>query len=163
TPQGGSVMVIRNGRLNVKNYTLKTAEGSALTIVFTGPTGVNGLNPSYIPAGGGTLDFAAPTSGPWSGVAIYQDPALTSGVNWSAAGNSPTWNITGLIYLPNADVTVSGIVNKSSVGGRSCFALVVKTFESNGTTKFLDQSECLQAGLKPPTSSDYATRTALVQ
>ncbi|WP_312162151.1 pilus assembly protein TadG-related protein [Phenylobacterium sp.] len=163
TPPGGSVIVIRNGRLNVGSNTLKTAAGSALTIVFTGPTGISGLSPSYIPAGGGTLDFAAPTSGDWSGVAIYQNPALTSGVNWSAAGNSPTWNITGLVYLPKADVTVSGIVNKASVGGRSCFALVVNTFESNGTTKFLDQSECPQAGLKPPTASDYTSRTALIQ
>lgn len=156
-------MVIRNGSLNVDKYTLKTAEGSALTIVFAGPTGISGLTPSYIPTGSGTLDFAAPTSGDWSGVAIYQDPALTSGVNWSEAGNTPTWNITGLVYLPKADVTVKGIVNKASVGGRSCFALVVNTFSSSGTTKFLDQSECPQAGLKPPTSSDYATRTALVQ
>jgi Flp pilus assembly protein TadG len=162
TPPGGSVMLIRNGNLNVKNFTLKTAAGSGLTVVFTGPTGISGLSPSYIPTGGGTLDFAAPTSGDWSGVAIYQDPALSSGVDWSAAGNSPTWNITGLIYLPKADVTVSGIVNKAS-NGHNCFALVVDTFHSNGTTTFLEkQTECPQAGLKPPTGAN-ATRTVLVQ
>lgn len=95
-------------------------------------------------------------------MAIYQDPALTSGVNWSAAGSSPTWNVTGLIYLPKAAVTVSGIVNKAS-NGHNCFALVVDTFLSNGTTTFLEkQTECPQAGLKPPTGAD-ATRTALVQ
>ncbi len=30
-------------------------------------------------AGRGTLDFNAPTSGTWSAIAIYQDPALTAG------------------------------------------------------------------------------------
>lgn len=161
TPAGGSLLVVRRGAVTISSgRTLKTAANSALTIVFAAPA-VNGV--SHIVSGAGTLDFAAPTSGDWSGVAIYQDPALTSGVNWSEAGNTPTWNITGLVYLPKADVTVKGIVNKASVGGRSCFALVVNTFSSSGTTKFLDQSECPQAGLKPPTSSDYATRTALVQ
>ena len=38
TPPGGTVMVIRNGSLNVNNFTLKTAAGSGLTIIFTGPT-----------------------------------------------------------------------------------------------------------------------------
>jgi hypothetical protein len=47
--------------------------------------------------GNGTLDIAAPTSGAWSGIAVYQDPALTTNVNISYAGNNPTWNITGLI------------------------------------------------------------------
>jgi len=41
---------------------------------------------------------------------------------------------------------------------------VVDTFRSNGTTTFLEQqTECPQAGLKPPTAADYVTRTALVQ
>jgi hypothetical protein len=31
--------------------------------------------------------------GTWSGVAIYQDPALIAGMDISTAGNSPTWDI----------------------------------------------------------------------
>ena len=160
TPPGGTVLAVRRGAVTISSgKTLKTAVGSGLTIVFPGPS-VSGV--SHIVTGSGTLDFAAPTSGAWSGVAIYQDPALTTGVDWSAAGNSPTWNITGLIYLPKAAVTVSGIVNKAS-NGHNCFSLVVDTFRSNGTTTFLEkQTECPQAGLKPPTGAD-ATRTALVQ
>lgn len=160
TPPGGTVLAVRRGAVTIApGATLKTAANSGLTIVFPGPS-VSGV--SHIVTGGGTLDIAAPTSGDWSGVAIYQDPALTTGVDWSEAGNSPTWNVTGLIYLPKASVTVSGIVNKAS-NGRNCFALVVDTFHSNGTTTFLEkQTECPQAGLKPPTGAD-ATRTALVQ
>lgn len=59
--------------------------------------------------GGGTLDISAPTTGAWKGVAIYQDPSLTSGIDVSAAGNSPTWDITGLVYLPHASVTSAGL------------------------------------------------------
>ena len=56
------------------------------------------------------LDFAAPTSGNWSGVAIYQAPSLTSGVDVSAARNSPAWDITGAVYLAHSSVTFSGAV-----------------------------------------------------
>lgn len=161
TPPGGSIMLVRNGSLDVKNFTLTSAPGSGVTIIFTGPT-ISGFKPDYILTGGGTVDIVAPTSGDWSGVAMYQDPALTSGIDWSAAGSTPTWKITGLVYMSKADVTVSGVVGKAS-NGKNCFALVVNTFQGNGTAKFLDQSECPQAGLKPPTASDFVARTALVQ
>ena len=58
------------------------------------------------PTGDGTLDFNAPTTGPWKGIAIYQDPNLTTGVDISEAGNSPTWKITGMVYLPQSSVTI---------------------------------------------------------
>jgi hypothetical protein len=64
------------------------------------------------------LDITAPDldSGTWSGVAIHQDPNLTKNVDISAASNSPTWDISGLVYLPHSSVTLSGAVNKSSQG-----------------------------------------------
>src|SRR5262249_36750174 len=118
TASPGSVLVIENGSLYT-NGTLQPLAGSALTIIFSGTSG----SYTHAPTGGGTLDIQAPTTGTWKGVAIYQDPALTTGVDVSAAGNSPTWDITGLVYLPHANVTFSGTVNKSS-NGASCFVLV---------------------------------------
>ena len=103
------VLVIENGQLDTNGYTLSTASGAPVTVVFSGTPG----SYTHAPTGGGTLDIQAPTSGPWSGVAIYQDPSLTSGVDISAAGNSPTWDITGLVYLPHSSITFSGAVNKS--------------------------------------------------
>jgi hypothetical protein len=145
----GAVLVIENGQLDItKGSSLTTTKGSGLTVVFSGNN-----SGSYIhaPTGGGTLDITAPTSGPWKGVAIYQDPNLTSGVNISAAGNSPTWNITGLVYLPHASVTFSGAVSKSS-NGQSCFVLVVSDITVNGTGSILpNDSACGQAGLGMPT------------
>jgi hypothetical protein len=153
----GAVLVIENGQLDTNGYTLSTANGSALTIVFSGD---NSGSYTHAPTGGGTLDFAAPTSGPWSGVAIYQDPTITSGVDISAAGNTPTWDITGLVYLPNADVTFSGAVNKSSYG-QSCFVMVVNTILINGTASILETGGCDAAGLPMPTNT-IADRGQLV-
>jgi hypothetical protein len=148
TGPDGAVLFIRNGNLDLNGYTLQTSDGSALTIVFTGEN-----SPSYghIPTGGGTLDIRAPTTGVWSGVAIYQNPSLTKNVDISDAGNSPTWNITGLVYLPHADVTFSGAVNKSSYGA-SCFTLVVDKLLVNGTGSILAHGECGLAGLVMPTT-----------
>ena len=137
----GGVLVIENGQLDTNGYTLS---GSGLTIVFTGS---NSSSYQHIPTGGGTLDIAAPTSGIWSGVAIYQDPSLTTNVDIAAAGNSPTWNITGLAYLPNSNVTLSGAVGKSSAGA-SCFELVTGNLTINGTGNiFANDTGCASAGL----------------
>lgn len=145
----GAVLVIQNGQLDTNGFTIQTASGSAVTVVFSGS---NAVAATHAPTGGGTLDIAAPTSGPWSGVALYQDPKLTSGVDIAAAGNSPTWNLTGLVYLPNAGVTFSGPVNKSS-NGQSCFALVVKDITVTGTGAVLSSGSCAAAGLALPTGS----------
>jgi Flp pilus assembly protein TadG len=151
TSGSGAVLVIYNGRLDSNGYTLQSA-GSGLTVVFSG---TNSSSYTYAPTGGGTFDIFAPTSGSsWSGVAIYQDPKLTtSGVNVSFAGNSPTWNITGLIYMPHASATFSGAINKSS-NGHACFVLVVDNILINGTADILkDEGECNAAGLSMPTNS----------
>jgi len=155
TPATGTLMVIRNGKLDTAGYTLKTASGSALTIIFSGD---NNAAYTHAPTDSGhgnnvgTIDIAAPTSGTWSGVAMYQDPALTSGVDISEAGNSPAWKITGLVYLPHSSVTFSGAVNKSSYGA-SCFTMVVDNVTINGTGSILTQGQCAQAGLDMPTGS----------
>jgi hypothetical protein len=110
----------------------------------------------YYPTGGGTLDIAAPTSGPWSGIAIYQDPNLVDSGNpgnldITAAGNSPTWDISGMVYLPHSNVTLSGAVGKGSYGAR-CFGMVVGALLINGTGSiFANDTECSSsAGLALP-------------
>jgi hypothetical protein len=154
----GAVLVIENGQLDTNGYRFMTASGSALTVVFSG---TNGGSYVHAPTGGGTIDIAAPTSGTWSGIAMYQDPNLTTGINMSAAGNSPTWNITGLVYLPNASVTLSGAVNKSS-NGQSCFVMVMNDVTVNGTGDITETGGCQAAGLTMPTAT-VPGRPQLVQ
>lgn len=144
-----AVIIIKNGHLDTNGFTIRTTSGSAATIIFTGD---NTAGYTHAPIGGGTIDIAAPTSGTWSGVAMYQDPALTTGVDITEAGNSPTWNITGLVYLPHSSVTFSGAVNKSS-NGLSCFTMVVDNITINGTGSILAQGQCAQAGLTMPTGN----------
>jgi hypothetical protein len=144
TISSNSVLVIENGQLDTNGYTLS---GSSLTVVFSG---ANNASYQHVPTGGGTLNITAPTSGNWSGVAIYQNPSLTTNVNVSAAGNSPTWNLSGLVYLPHSSVTFSGAVNKSSKG-QSCFAMVVDNITINGTASiFANDTQCQAAGLAMP-------------
>jgi hypothetical protein len=144
----GATLVIRNGQLDTNGYTIRTASGSAMTVVFTGD---NSSSSTHAPTGGGTLDIQAPQSGPWSGVALYQDPSLTNGVDISDAGNSPTWDLTGLVYLPHSNVIFSGAVNKSA-NGDSCFAMVVGDIIINGTAQILAHGGCAAAGLNLPTN-----------
>jgi hypothetical protein len=145
----GAVLVIENGQLDTNGYSITTTKDSGLTVVFSGD---NSGSYTHAPTGGGTLDIAAPTSGVWSGVAIYQDPKLTNGVDIAAAGNSPAWDITGLVYLPNASVTLSGAVNKAGFG-KSCFAMTVKDISVNGSWMILPNGECVPAGLGMPTTT----------
>ncbi len=143
-----AVLVIYNGRLDTNGFTLSSTNGSGLTIVFAGSNGSYSHAP-YNRDNSGMLDYAAPTTGTWKGIAMYQIPTLTSGVNVSDAGNAPAWKITGLVYLPHASVTLKGIVNKASYGA-SCFALVVDNLLFSGTTAILAHGECAMAGLDLP-------------
>jgi hypothetical protein len=144
-----AVLVLENGQLDTNGFKFQTSNGSALTVVFSGTAAGSYI---HAPTGGGTLDIAAPTSGLWSGIAIYQDPKLTSGVDISAAGNSPAWDITGVVYLPNSNVTFSGAVNKSS-NGQSCFVLLVNSLLINGTGSILSTGGCAAAGVNMPTGA----------
>lgn len=148
----GSVVVIENGTLDLNGHTLQSRAGSGLTLVFTGTAGNYSATPYPTDRGrGASLDFAAPTSGTWSGVAIYQDPAMPA-QSISYAGNSPTWNITGLVYMPHASLTFSGAVNKGS-NGSACFVLVIDSIQINGTGAILSHGGCSAAGVNMPTNT----------
>jgi Flp pilus assembly protein TadG len=152
----GAVLVIENGMLDTNGFALQTPSGSGLTIVFTG---ANNASYQHIPTGGGTIDISAPTSGTWSGIAIYQDPNLTTNVDVSFAGNSPTWEISGMIYLPHASVTFSGAVNKSSHGSY-CFGMVVDNITINGTANiFASDDQCASSGLALPSGGSRGMLT----
>jgi Flp pilus assembly protein TadG len=152
-----AVLVIENGQLDTNGFTLQSTAGSGLTVVFTGAPS-NGTYQHY-PSGGGTLDIVAPTSGTWKGMVLYQDPNLidtSNNLDISAAGNSPTWDLTGMVYLPNSSVTFSGAVNKSS-NGLSCFGLTVGNILINGTADILSNTQCAAAGVSLPKGGSRGT------
>jgi hypothetical protein len=156
TPLGQpAVLIVENGQLDLNGHKLTSSNGSAVTIVFSGTSGAYSHSLTDNTNGtGGLIDITAPTSGPWSGVAVYQDPSLTTGVDVSAAGNSPTWNITGLIYMPHATVTLKGAIDKSTFG-KQCVVMVADNFQISGTGGIdkTDIGQCSQAGLTMPTAT----------
>ena len=155
----GAVLVIQNGQLDLNGHTLSTANGSALTIVFSGTGGnyTHALTDNST-GQGGVINIQAPSSSSalFPGIAIYQDPTLKSGVDITYKGNNPAWDITGAVYLPNSNVKMSGDVNKSS-NGADCFVMITNTILVNGTSNIYQQSPngagCKQAGLPMPTAT----------
>lgn len=144
-----TTLVIYNGDLALNGHTLQTAEGASLTLIFAGSNSY-----SHTITGDGVLDFAAPakdSGSVWQGVAIYQAPNLTNSVDMTYAGNSPTWDITGAVYLPHATATFKGAVNKAT-NGASCFVLVADTIVVSGTANILARGECDKAGVTQPTA-----------
>jgi Flp pilus assembly protein TadG len=151
----GAVLIVENGQLDLAGKTMTTSSGSGLTIVFSGDNGSYTHAPTSSVNNAGILDIAAPTSGVWSGMALYQDPNLTSGVDISAAGNAPAWQISGAVYLPHSNVTLSGTVNKAS-NGSNCFVMVMDEITINGTGDILSgdtANGCTAAGLTTPKAS----------
>jgi hypothetical protein len=163
----GAVLVIENGQLDLNGFTLSTANGSAVTIVFSGTSGSYQHIPTDNSTGqGGVLDIQAPSgsSALFQGMAIYQDPSLTTGVDFTYMGNNPDWKLSGGVYLPNSNVKISGDVSQST-NGADCFVMVTNTVLINGTSNIYQQSPggsgCKPAGLNMP-SATITGRTQLV-
>jgi Flp pilus assembly protein TadG len=175
TGGANAVLIIENGQLDLNGHALTTKDGSAVTLVFSGD---NSGSYTHAPTdntngSGGRLDINAPAPppvttpptppSPWQGVAIYQDPSLTSGLDVAAAGNSPTWNISGLIYMPHASVNLKGAVDKAA-HGQQCVVMIADNFTISGTAGILqtDIGHCGDAGVTMPTTT-VPGRSALVQ
>ncbi|HEV2363874.1 MAG TPA: pilus assembly protein TadG-related protein [Caulobacteraceae bacterium] len=153
TIDSNTTIVIYNGQLDTNGFTIQTASGYGDTIVFTGSNTFTESGTTYTPThtltGGGVVDIAAPSSGTWDGVSIYTDPSLTSGVDMSAAGNSPTLDLSGVLYMPHSSITLSGAINHAT-HGLSCFLLVDDNLTINGTGSIFSnpQGQCAQAGYR---------------
>jgi hypothetical protein len=94
-----------------------------------------------------TLSPSTGVDTPWQGVSLYQDPALTNAVDesWGPGANI---NIDGLLYLPNAALTISG---NAASGNTGCTKIVTKQFTTNGSVNLnfsQTTSSCTSLGLK---------------
>jgi Flp pilus assembly protein TadG len=184
TASGGTVLIIENGQVNLPaatpSRTVYTSGDSltaaGLTIVFSGS--MSDTTHARYPSGNGTLNFSAPTTGTWKGIALYQDPnipnsdpsnkcngANTGNLNYCNAGNKPVLNITGLVYFPNAYVNISGSIDHEQPTGLACFGLIAKTINISGTIGIFHAptSECARAGLDLPGVPGTEARQALLQ
>ncbi len=107
----GAVLYIQNGRLDLNGHTFKT-NGSSVTLVFTGDNGSYVHAPVDLSGGSnGVLDFQAPTSGPFPGMAIYQDPKLTTGVDVSYSAVRLGTSRAAYIYQMRSSQLVAPLIN----------------------------------------------------
>ncbi len=119
-------LVIENGNLDLNGHTLLTSgTGVGLTIILTGTTSSSYSHVIVDSAGGGSFNVSSQTSGTWSGMTVYQDPTVPL-QPLTYAGNSPSWDISGILYMPKTDLTASGAVLQAT-NGHKCFTLVVNT------------------------------------
>ena len=137
----GTILVVENGTLDLCGSEL---DGTGVTVIFTGsssgPTGTNFFT------GSGVIDISAPTgtwngaTNTWTGFSVYQDPDTTHvpASSITFAGNNPTFEINGLVYTPNADVTISGDIGSAS----ACVGFLSHTFIINGTGNVVDAASC---------------------
>jgi hypothetical protein len=143
-----SVVVIENGNLKLANSAKVSL--SRTTIVLTGTWAATSA--IEFPNGAGkkaTLAVSPPTDpkNPFQGIAIYQDPDLTSGVDndW---GPGASLNIDGVIYLPNSNIEMRGVASSNT---DKCTKIVSNTFRTNGAVS-LDFSQvpdgCNRIGMK---------------
>jgi hypothetical protein len=146
TPSTDTVIVVENGSLIMANNASITATRTAFVL-----TGNNSVSSAVeFPNGNGkeaTLTISPPTNStnPWAGMSIYQDPALTTGVNadWGPGANLAA---NGVVYLPNSNLTLRGNAGSSAV---TCSKLVVNTITVNGSVDMKRTSAaCASLGVK---------------
>ncbi len=146
-----TTLIIENGNLDLTSGELQSGAGG-LTVIFTG-TGGNGASNTYTSGGqltdfltgGGNIDISAPSSGNFSGVAIFQDTKLPCCTSPSFGGSSPSlFEISGGIQAASANLSFNGDVGRASAG-LSCFTLIVNSLQINGNAFILDFPEGAQA------------------
>jgi hypothetical protein len=128
-PTRDTVIVIENGSLTVAANAALTA--ARITIAFTGNNGsASGIN---FPNGNGhsaSLSLSPPTTvtNPFAGISVYQDPALTYRPD-SDWGPGATFSSDGVVYMPNARLSLGGNATSGSAG---CTKIVANMITMGG-------------------------------
>ena len=110
-----------------------TATGTGVTFFIASPSSVSFT-------GNQAVNFTAPTSGTYSGIAFFGDRAGTPSSNNTFTGGS-TLTITGAIYFPTQSVNYSG----GSASASNCTQLIADTIKVSGSAYF--NSACQGDGM----------------
>lgn len=112
------------GTLDIGNLT-----GNNVMIYLTGPGRITSANNKM-------LRLTAPTSGPYTGIAIFQDP--TNNNNFST-GNHFTLDVSGAIYMPGTDVDIA---NHLTFAGGSCTLFIARSLRIRNGNGAVSGSGC---------------------
>ena len=95
--------------------------------------------------GNNVFNMTAPTTGPTRGIAVMMHPSAPTS-NTVSFGGSSTMNVTGALYTPSAEITISG-----SNGSAACTQVIARTVVLNGNTTV--RHECTGIGISDPPGS----------
>ena len=169
------IVVVYNGGLDFQACTLAdnapslNADGTSnggMTVIFAPPSEASSGQTCPTTCGPitwnnsgntGTLQVAAPESGPFSGIVLMQSANYAAtggcpsggsghgvtGTDFCNAGNNPTLDMQGLIYFPNADIQFAGAVSKFQTNALNCTGWIVKSFNTNGGGDVLNNNPLL--------------------
>jgi hypothetical protein len=103
--------------------------GTSVMIFLTG-------NGSLSAGNNKSLTLTAPTSGTYTGIAIFQDPANSSNFD---AGNNFSLSVAGAIYMPGVDVDFA---NALSVADTGCTRFIARAVNFRNTSGTLANTGC---------------------
>jgi hypothetical protein len=178
TITGDETIVVENGYLNLAGHNFTTSGTGGVTVIFTSPNYsslpsvvVNGTSlgsskgSGYIQdsAGSGSLNISSPPagSGDFAGITVYQDPTpwnnagteVSYSSTWDGDSTKLGWSLSGVYYMPNADMVLNGATDKAS-NGYNCFDMVINSITSNGGNAYSmfanPLSQCGQQGSTLP-------------
>lgn len=109
-----------------------------VTIVFGDSTG-GGDCGGLVIGGSTSLNIAAPTSGDFSGIAVYRSSECDSGAGYTFGGSNDS-AITGALYNPSGAVYLTG---NGEIGG-ACMQVIADTVKMTGTISI--GNDCDTAG-----------------
>lgn len=118
-------LVIRNGDFTTKGNT--NVSGAEVTVMLTGdaPSDVGNvhLNNNTV------MDLSAPTSGPYQGLLIYQDPKAENPDD-SVFNGGVNLSLDGAIYMPKGHIQFSGGADNPN----NCLQIVSRTVTFTGNS-----------------------------
>ena len=93
------------------------------------------------------LHLSAPTSGPFKGIAIFQDPVNTNNFD---VKNVFTIDVSGAIYMPGVDVEFKNALSVADTGCTLFIARAVALSNANGTLSNTGCAAAFGAGFFAP-------------
>ena len=126
------VYILNNSDLKLNGGNKIT--GTGVTIFMAGTSTIE-------VSGNSTIEITAPTSGVYSGIALFGD--RDSSGEWDLTGNSGV-SIVGAIYSPNSDITFTG--NNSSFSSGQCTQVIGGTVTFWGSSDF--DTDCSASGTR---------------
>ena len=133
SPSADTIIVVENGGISVANKADIIATRTTFVLTASGPSS----HTIDFPQGNGqsaslTVSPSKTSSNPWRGIAMYQDPSLTTNVDLTWGPGASVY-VDGIMYFPNAALTMSGSGNSNS---SNCTKLAVNKLTTNGSFNF---------------------------